>query len=131
MRGSGSIGDERTRVDWALADANLLFRMRMLAAEAYCRTESSSDVAALVSTTSFRSEELSVRDTSRDEPNRGGLVGESSVEVAGKYLARASNILIASGLIGLMAEVERTRRELGISKDSLESYGLKITDVNS
>ena len=53
------------------------------------------------------------------------LSASSSVEVAGKYLARASNILIASGLIGLMAEVERTRRELGISKDSLESYGLK------
>ena len=107
----------------SLADTNLLFRMRMLAAEASFKSQPKEDGTALAHVSSLRGGELNLEALAEMNRVAAVLSGGSGKEVAAKYLARASRILVTSGLLGLTSEVERTRVELGISGELLESSG--------
>ena len=92
----------------ALADTNLLFRMRMLAAEAVARGGSIEAAISVASFPSMVTSDLNIECLA--EMNRlSSVLSDKDKAINASYLERAGRLLTASELIGPLADVKRTQ----------------------
>ena len=95
-----------------LADKDLLFRMRVLAAEASANSHS---IDAGISQANFYAlvaSDLNVEGLAEISRLAAVLIEDRDAPTAGRYLCRAARLLTASGLIGPLADVDRTKADL-------------------
>jgi hydrogenase-4 transcriptional activator len=95
-----------------LADAKLLFRMRMLAAEATAKNKSIDAGISVANFSTLVASDLSVEDLAEMSRLASVLTHERDAATAVSYLGRAARLLTASGLIGPLADVDRTKADV-------------------
>jgi DNA-binding NtrC family response regulator/tetratricopeptide (TPR) repeat protein len=113
-----------------LADAQLLLRMRLLGAEALAESESTGAALDIVSIEAFRMVLPNVDIIAETNRLAAILCSKGNVTNRHKYLSRASCILVASGLVGQVSDVERTRSVLGVPElDAIQPAPTDPTSV--
>lgn len=104
----------------SLADSNLLFRMRVLTAEALGNSGSPVRIAGTKLFSSLRTSELNPETLAEMNRIAAIEINRSRPDRSGIYLARASSVLSSSGLLGLVAGIERTCTDLCVSSATLD-----------